>query len=184
MAVFPQQFIDDLRLQANIGQVIQEYVSLKRVGTKLKGLCPFHSEKTPSFQVDPEKGFFYCFGCHAGGDVFKFLELHEKLAFPDAVRLLAQKTGMTLPELSEEAGDDARRDAKLREELLKVHEVAAAYFREQLAAASGGRARQQLNDRDVGAATIEQLGLGFAPNAREGLKGRLLKQGFSQAILL
>src|SRR6266545_4475434 len=142
MALFPQQFIDDLRLQANIGQVVQEYVSLKRAGTKLKGLCPFHSEKTPSFQVDPEKGFFHCFGCGVGGDVFKFLEMHEKVAFPDAVKMLAQKFGVTLPEPVEGTSDDARRDSALREALLKMHEIAAAYFKEQLAGPAGGRARQ------------------------------------------
>ena len=92
MALFPQPFIDDLRLHANIVQVIQEYVSLKRAGTKYKGLCPFHSEKTPSFTVDPDKGFFYCFGCHVGGDVFKFLELHEKVGFQDGVRMLDRKS--------------------------------------------------------------------------------------------
>src|SRR5436190_3039282 len=126
MALFPQAFIDDLRIHANIAQVVQEYVSLKRVGAKLKGLCPFHSEKTPSFQVDPEKGFFHCFGCGVGGDVFKFLELHEKVAFPDAVKMLAQKFGVALPEASEGGADGPRQDARLREELLKLHDVAAA----------------------------------------------------------
>ena len=183
MALFPQAFIEDLRLQANIVQVIQEYVSLKRVGRTYKGLCPFHGEKTPSFHVDPEKGFFHCFGCNAGGDVFKFLELHEKVGFADAVRMLAQKTGMSLPEPAE--GDPAaRQDSALREALLKTHEIAAEYFREQLAGPAGGRARQQLRDRDVSAQTIEQLGLGYAPQAREGLKARLLKQGFSQSLMI
>ena len=112
MGLFPQQFIDDLRLQANIVQVVQEYVPLKRAGTTYKGLCPFHSEKTPSFHVNPDKGFFHCFGCGVGGDVFKFLELHEKVGFQDAVRMLAQKFGVTLPERSEGSEDDAaRRDA-------------------------------------------------------------------------
>src|SRR5712672_2328554 len=182
MGLFPQQFLDDLRLQANIVQVVQEYVPLKRAGTTYKGLCPFHSEKSPSFSVDPEKGFFHCFGCHAGGDVFKFLELHEKVGFQDAVRLLAQKFGLSLPETAD--SDDARNDARLREALLKVHEVAALYFREQLAAPQGARARQQLKDRGVLPATIEQLGLGYAPQGREPLKDRLLKQGFSQGLLL
>jgi DNA primase len=81
MGLFPQTFIDDLRLQANILQVVQEYVPLKRSGARYTGLCPFHNEKTPSFGVNPEKGFFHCFGCVAGGDVFKFLELHEKVGF-------------------------------------------------------------------------------------------------------
>src|SRR2546428_6668312 len=187
MALFPQQFIDDLRLHANIVQVVQEYVPLKRAGTTFKGLCPFHSEKTPSFHVNPQKGFFHCFGCGVGGDVFKFLELHEKLAFPEAVRLLAQKFGVALPERSEGSEDDAARDSALRESLLKVHEAAAAYFREQLAAPAGARARQQLADRDVTANTIEQLGLGFAPLSsvsREGPKVRLLKHGFAEGLLI
>jgi DNA primase len=185
MGLFPQTFIDDLRLQANIVQVIQEYVSLKKAGRTYKGLCPFHSEKSPSFNVDPEKGFFHCFGCHVGGDVFKFLELHEKIDFPEAVRLLAHKFGLSLPEQSEGGGDDGtRRDAGLREALLKAHEVAATYFREQLAGPAGARARQQLAEREVPPATIEQLGLGYAPQSREGLKSRLLAQGFSQGLLI
>jgi len=184
MGLFPQTFIDDLRLQANILQVVQEYVPLKRAGTSYKGLCPFHSEKTPSFQVHPEKGFFHCFGCGAGGDVFKFLELHEKVGFQDAVRMLAQKVGVALPEPREGNGEDARRDSVLREALLKVHEIAAAYFREQLATPAGARARAQLTQRDVTPQTIEQLGLGFAPSSREGLKARLLTQGFAQGLLL
>ncbi len=95
---FPQSFIDDLRMQADIVQVVQEYVSLRKSGAVYKGLCPFHSEKTPSFQVNREKGFFHCFGCRAGGDVFKFLELQEKLGFVDAVKHLAAKFGMPIPE--------------------------------------------------------------------------------------
>ena len=182
MALFPQTFIDDLRMQASILQVIEEYVPLKRAGRTYKGLCPFHSEKSPSFNVDPEKGFFHCFGCHLGGDVFKFLELHEKVGFQDAVRMMAQKFGVAIPETTD--SEDARRDAGLRESLLKAHEMAAAYFSEQLAAPAGGRARQQLRDRDVSAQTIERLGIGFAPSAREGLKERLLTQGFQQGVLL
>jgi DNA primase len=182
MALFPQSFIDDLRLQANLLTVIQEYVPLKRAGRTYKGLCPFHGEKTPSFHVDPEKGFFHCFGCGVGGDVFKFLELHEKVGFTDAVRMLAQKFGVAIPEVVE--GDEARRDAGLRESLLKVHEIAAAYFREQLASPAGARARQQLRDRGVSSQSIEALGLGFAPQTRSALKDRLLKQGFAQGLVL
>src|SRR5262245_36669794 len=183
MGLFPQQFIEDLRLQANIVQVVQEYVPLKKAGRTYKGLCPFHGEKTPSFHVDPDKGFFHCFGCNAGGDVFKFLELHEKVAFPDAVKMLASKFGVSLPEM-DEGTDEQRRDAALREALLKAHEVAAAYFKEQLAGPAGARARQQLKDRGTSSQTVDQLGLGFAPQTREGLKARLLKQGFAQGVLI
>jgi DNA primase len=182
MGLFPQQFIDDLRLQANILQVVQDYVPLKRAGASYKGLCPFHSEKTPSFNVMPDKGFFHCFGCGAGGDVFKFLELHEKVGFQDAVRMLAQRFGVAVPEESD--SDDARRDAGLREALLKMHEIAVVYFREHLASPAGTRARQQLKDRAVLPQTVEQLALGFAPSSRDGLKSRLLAQGFSQGVVL
>ncbi len=182
MGLFPQQFIDDLRQQVNIVTVIQDYVPLKHVGNNHKGLCPFHSEKTPSFTVHADKGFFHCFGCNAGGDVFKFLELHEKMGFQDAVRMLAQRFGVAIPEM-EGSSDDARKDASLREALLKVHEIAAVFFQEQLAAPSGARARRQLADRGVETQTIEQLGLGYAPVA-SGLHARLLAQGFAEGLLL
>ncbi len=183
MGLFPQTFIDDLRLQVNILQVVQEYVPLRKMGRTWKGLCPFHSEKTPSFHVDPEKGFFHCFGCGVGGNVFKFLELHEKIGFPDAVRTLARKVGMAIPETVDGA-DDASREAGVREALLKIHELAAAYFREMLAQPAGARARQQLAERDVPAQAVEQLGLGYAPSARDGLQSRLLAQGFALPLLL
>ena len=180
MGLFPQRFVDDLRLQANIVQVIQEYVPLKRSGRTYKGLCPFHAEKSPSFHVDADRGFFHCFGCQAGGDVFKFIELHEKVGFQDAVRMLARKFGLAIPEET----DGSSSDASLREALLKVHEIAAAYFREQLAGPAGARARQQLADRDIGPQTIEQLGLGFSPGLSAALKTHFLNAGFSQALLL
>jgi len=180
MALFPQSFIDDLRLQADIVQVIQEYVSLKKAGTSYKGLCPFHSEKTPSFTVNRDKGFFHCFGCGAGGDVFKFLELQEKLGFQDAVRHLAQKFGLKVPE--PETGREP--DVAERETLLKAHERAAEYFRAQLAAAPGARARQHLRDRGISAETTDQLGLGFALRARDGLRESLERDGFGLPLLI
>ena len=107
---------------------MQDRVPLKKSGATWKGLCPFHNEKTPSFQVNPDKGFFYCFGCGVGGDVFKFIELHDKVGFPDAVRNLAGRMGIPVPE-AEEARKDAAADRE-RETLLKIHEVAAAWFRD------------------------------------------------------
>jgi DNA primase len=181
---FPQSFIEDLRLQANILQVVQEYVPLKRAGTTYRGLCPFHAEKTPSFHVNPEKGFFHCFGCGAGGDVFKFLELHEKVGFQDAVRMLAQKFGVPIPEQAEGTDEPGQGDARLRETLLKIHEVAVEYFREQLNGPAGSRARQQIAERGVSSQTVERLGLGYAPPARVELRDRLLKHGFAPAQLV
>jgi DNA primase len=180
--MFPQPFIDDVRAQADIVQVIQDYVSLKRAGATYKGLCPFHSEKTPSFHVNRDKGFFHCFGCGAGGDVFKFLQMQEQLSFPEAVAQLAQRLGLSLPE--RESGGDQARDNAEREALLKIHEIAAAYFREQLAAPAGARARQQLSGRGMTPALIDALGIGYAPPARDAIKGRLLQQGFPLPLAL
>ena len=119
----------------------------KKSGATYKGLCPFHGEKTPSFHVNKDKGFFHCFGCGVGGDVFKFLELHDKLGFADAVKQLAQRFGLPLPEL--EQSDDQRAASAERETLLKVHEVAAAWFQQQLASPAGARIRAQIANRGI-----------------------------------
>ena len=182
MALFPASFIEDLKHQADIVVVIQDYVSLKKTGATYKGLCPFHSERTPSFHVNRDKGFFHCFGCGVGGDVVKFLELHEKVGFQDAVKLLAQRFGVTVPQA--EQNDEQRANSAERENLLKIHEAAAAWFRQQLASAAGARVRRQITERDVSPQTAEAMGLGFAPPLRDGLKQALLKQGYSQALLL
>lgn len=182
MGLFPQQFLEDLKHHADIVVVLQDYVSLKKTGATYKGLCPFHGEKTPSFHVNRDKGFFHCFGCGVGGDVFKFLELHEKVAFPDAVKLLAQRFGMALPEL--EQTDEQRANAAERESLLKAHESAAAWFREQLCSAAGTRVRDQIAARGISDATSEALALGVAPPARDALSQALLNQGFSRGLLV
>jgi DNA primase len=183
MGLFPQHFIDDLRLHADIVQVVQQYVPLRQSGATFKGLCPFHAEKSPSFHVNREKGFFHCFGCNTGGDVFKFIELQEKLSFPDAVRHLAERLGVPVPE-----DDAARRDAAAqgeREALLKVHEIAAGYFAEALGAPGGAPAREVLADRGVRPSTIADLAIGYAPAAsRDALTSRLLQHGFPRELVL
>jgi DNA primase len=145
VALFPQRFIEDLKAQADIVTVIQDYVSLRKTGATYKGLCPFHGEKTPSFHVNRDKGFFHCFGCGVGGDVFKFLELHDKVGFQDAVKTLAQRFGVPIPEL--EASDEQRAGAAERETLLKIHEVAAAWFARQLASPPRARVRTLVDNR-------------------------------------
>jgi DNA primase len=180
MPLFPQSFIDDVRLQADIVQVVQDHVPLRRAGATYKGLCPFHSEKTPSFQVNREKGFFHCFGCGVGGDVFKFVELHEKVGFQDAVRLLAQRFGVPMPELVDALEAP---DAALRETLLKAHEAAAVWFQQQLESAAGATARQQLRDRAIGEEVTAKLGLGYAPVTRDALKRHLTGLGYGLETL-
>ena len=182
MALFPASFIDDLKSHADIVQIVQERVPLRRAGSSWKGLCPFHGEKTPSFNVHGDKGYFKCFGCGVAGDVIKFIELYDKLPFPEAVRQLAVRVGLPVPEAEGTKEDaEANRD---REALLKAHEVAASWFREQRAGPAGAPARRQLKDRDVSAETIELLGIGYAPASRDGLKTRLMKEGFAPAVLI
>ena len=181
MPLFPASFIDELKSHIDIVQVVQERVQLRRSGSTWKGLCPFHGEKTPSFHVYADKGFFKCFGCSLGGDAIKFVELYDKVAFPDAVRQLAARAGLTVPE-----AEDARQDAESsreREALLKIHEVAAAWFREQLTLPVGASGRRLIEERGMSAETASLLGMGFAP-AGGGLRARLLKEGFTEPVLL
>jgi DNA primase len=182
MTQFSRNFLDDLRLHADIVSVIGEVVSLKKSGATWKGLCPFHGEKTPSFHVNREKAFFHCFGCNTGGDVIKFVELHEKVAFPEAVRMLATRFGVPIPEDAE--GGEGGTSAAEREALLKVHEEAAAWFNQQLAGPAGARMRAQLQARGIRPETTELLGLGCAPSTRDGLKSYLLDRKFELALLL
>ena len=182
MARFPPGFIDDLKAQADIVQVVQDVVPLKQAGSTFKGLCPFHQEKTPSFHVNREKGFFHCFGCGTGGDVLKFVELHEKLSFPEAVQSLAQRFGLAVPE-----SDDPQRDREAfaeREALIKVHELADTYFRAQLQTPTGTAARRYLERRDIRPETVERLGLGCTAPGRDGLTRHLLETGQPLDLLL
>ncbi|HXW07284.1 MAG TPA: DNA primase [Vicinamibacterales bacterium] len=181
MPLFPATFIDDLKTHAGIVQIVQERVPLRRSGATWKGLCPFHGEKTPSFHVNGEKGFFHCFGCGLGGDVIRFVELYEKVPFPEAVRQLASRVGLTVPEPDAKQDVEAQRD---RESLLKMHEVATAWFREQLSGPSGAAARRLLADRGIAPGTAEQLGVGYAPAQREALRTRLVKEGFGIGLLV
>lgn len=182
MPKFPQSFIEEVRAAADIVTVIQDYVSLRKAGTSYKGLCPFHNEKSPSFTVNRDKGFFHCFGCNTGGDVFKFIELQEKLGFQDTVKHVAAKFGIPVPEL--EAGEGQTESAHEREGLLKMHEVAAAWFAEHLASPAGARHREYLErDRGLTRETVAALKLGWAPPTRDALYRRLKDQGFPEPLV-
>ena len=147
MALFPQSFLDDLKAQTNIVALIGDVVPLKKAGATYKGLCPFHQERTASFNVNGDKGFFKCFGCGAGGDAVKFVELHQKLTFPEAVRYLAQRAGMAVPE--SQGGPEEREASALRDSLVRLHEDALVFYREQLELPAGARARRELESRGL-----------------------------------
>src|SRR6185295_7935806 len=163
MALFSQSFLDDLKAQTDIVSIVNEVTPIKKAGATLKGLCPFHQEKTPSFTVNRDKGFFKCFGCGVGGDVVKFVELNQKLSFPEAVRYLAQRAGMPIPEPT--GGPDDRAAAAEREALIKLHATAVAFFVEQLQTPAGRRARHELESRGLSAETITTFRYGYAPAA-------------------
>ena len=151
-------FTDTVRNSADIVRVVSDYVSLKGTGNTLKGLCPFHSEKTPSFTVHRDKQFFHCFGCHAGGDIFSFVMLAEKVPFPEAVQLVADKCGIPVP-----AGGMDNSKSDERKQLFEIHERAAAYFQQMLSTNEGASARQVIEKRKVTPAFVKRFGLGYAP---------------------
>jgi DNA primase len=181
MPLFPAGWVDELKSHLDIVQVVGERVQLRKAGAaSWKGLCPFHGEKTPSFHVHGDKQFFHCFGCDASGDVIEFVKRSDALTFPDAIRQLAARAGLPVPE-----AEDSKADAEShreREALLSVHEAAAAWFKAQLATPAGRATLKVLRDRGMNDETIALLGFGYAPNA--GLRAHLLKEGFTDPLLL
>jgi DNA primase len=163
-------FTETVRNSADIVRVVSDYVSLKGAGSAFKGLCPFHSEKTPSFSVHREKQIFHCFGCGAGGDVFSFVMLAEKVAFPEAVRIVAEKCGVPIP--AQPGLDDKQFDQ--RKQLFEIYERAAAYFQQRLSTEEAAIARQVLEKRQIQPAFVERFRLGYAPTA--GLMNHLRLQ--------
>src|SRR5437764_6513297 len=127
---FPQTCIDDLRRQADIVRVIQDYVSLKKKGTNWMACCPFHQEKSPSFSVSPSKDIYYCFGCHKGGSVFNFVMEIERVSFPEAVKIVAEKTNVPLPVMVEDKKFEARR--KEADEIIELNSWALEWWASQL----------------------------------------------------
>jgi DNA primase len=175
-------FAQTLKQQADIIRVIGDYVSLKKSGAQnFAGLCPFHKEKTPSFNVHAARQYFYCFGCGEKGDVFSFVQKIENISFPEAVRAVAQKMGVPLPKASFSSEAEAR-DAKLRTALLEIHERACAFFQECLRGSEGARAREYLTGRGLDDENIGKFRIGFAPDSGFLLRDRLNNQ-FSEEVL-
>ncbi|MEA2663799.1 MAG: primase [Candidatus Eremiobacteraeota bacterium] len=160
----------EILARTDIGEVIGAYVSLRKRGNDLVGLCPFHGENSPSFHVHPDKGFFKCFGCDAKGDVFTFVQKHENLTFPDALRLLAKRVGVAL----EEEDPRAARVRSEKEAIYHANDVARAWFaRMLLDEREGAAARAYCERRGIARETIESFALGYAPDAWDGLVGEL-----------
>lgn len=173
-----REITDEIRRRVGILDVVSPHVTLRRSGRRYTGLCPFHSEKTPSFSVDPERGFFYCFGCHAGGDVFDFVMRMGSLTFGEARQELAARAGVQL-----EMPAEGEPGAGERERLLRAVAEASAFFRTQLAGHGGDGARGYLASRGVEPRMVEAFRLGFAPSGWDNLIRALQPRGFDPTIL-
>lgn len=177
---FPPEFLDELRNRVTLSEVVGRKVKLVKRGREHSGLCPFHNEKSPSFTVSDEKGFYHCFGCGAHGSAFDFLINSEGLSFPEAVERLAGQAGMTVPQDSPQ--DRAR--AEKRASLIDVLEAATAWFEEQLASQAGREARDYLDRRGLAPQTVAAFRLGFAPRERGALAKALRARGITVDQLL
>ena len=173
-----------VRERTPIADVIGEYLQLRNAGGgSLKGLCPFHDEKSPSFNVTPSKNLYYCFGCNEGGDVISFVQKIDSLSFVEAVETLARQTGITLR--YEEGGRSTpRRDEGKRQRLLDAHKAAAEFYAEQLLSPAAVTARQFLDERGFNRVHAEQFGLGFAPAGWQNLVDHLRRKGFTDAEVI
>ncbi|HUU85511.1 MAG TPA: DNA primase, partial [Phycisphaerae bacterium] len=170
---------EEIRQRVDLVELVAEHVSLARSGKTFRGLCPFHKEKTPSFHVIPDKMIFHCFGCKAGGDVFKFVQLRENVSFGEAIRILADRAGIELRSRSASPhGGPGRAD------LARVNEWAADFYRKQLLdRQAGDAARSYLAERGISTQSAERFGLGLATDAHNVLQRAAALAGISNAVL-
>ena len=175
---FPPSFIDELLARNPIEEVVGQYVNLKRSGSNMFGLCPFHGEKTASFSVAPDKGIYYCFGCHKGGGAVNFMMEVEGLSYPDAVRKLAQRAGMEVPE-------DEQYQSRYRkqERLWALMKEAGRFFNEQLYTPAGAQCLEYVQKRGLSKSIVTRFGIGFAPNSWNALVDAMRKKGYTDEEL-
>ena len=175
---FPPSFLDELAARNPIEEVVGQYVNLKRSGSNLFGLCPFHGEKTPSFSVSPDKGIYYCFGCHKGGSVINFEMEIEGLSYPDAVRALAKRAGLTVPE-DEQYQSRYRR----QERLWALNKEAARFFHGALFQPEGAAGLEYAGKRGMPKSTLTKFGIGFAPDSWDALCRTMEAKGYTREEL-
>ena len=177
---YSQQLLDEIRSRADIVEIVGQVVKLKRTGENWKGLCPFHTEKTPSFTVNPKRNIYHCFGCGAGGDAFSFLMRQERVAFPEAVRTLADRAGVALPDAGQRAPEV---DGKL-EALRRAMALAAEFYTRSLWEPGGEKPRAYLEQRGVDPEVAKRFGLGYAPESWNALLGVMARQGIGEDVLV
>jgi len=180
--VIPEEKVAEIRERTDLVALVREYVELKRSGTSYKGLCPFHGEKSPSFYVHPDRGFFHCFGCQTSGDALSFLMRIEGHPFPEAVRILGERAGIEVTAVDSETERLARQKRARREQLLAIVESAAGFFVKMLADHKlGPMAWAELDRRGIAKETVETYRLGYAPHGWDELSGFLSQRGYSPA---
>lgn len=183
--MIPDDIVARVREATDIVQVISRTVRLKRAGSSLKGLCPFHGEKTPSFNVNAQKQIFKCFGCGEGGDVFSFLVKHDKLNFVEAVKQLAGEAGIEIPESDGRDAEEAKKDAKEKEALLELLKLAALWFRRNLLEGKEAEAaRAYVLKRNLSTPIQEKFLIGYAPRDAQALERAASSKGFSRTQML
>ncbi len=178
---YSEDIVEEVRQRNDIVGVISSYVKLQRAGSNYKGLCPFHNEKTPSFSVSPGKQMYHCFGCGVGGNVFTFVMEYENFTFVEAIRYLAERSGMDLPQV--EATEDAKRQADLKSRLFEINRIAAKYFYYQLQSERGKAVCEYFSRRGLTEQTIGKFGLGYSNVFQDDLYQYLKKQGYDDELL-
>ena len=178
---YPEEVIEEIRMKNDIVDVVSGYVKLQKKGSSYFGLCPFHNEKSPSFSVSPGKQIYYCFGCGAGGNVISFVMQYENYTFQEAVKFLAQKAGIQLPEA--EYSEETRKKENKRARLLQVNKEAATYFFHQLRSENGRAGWQYLKKRGLSDETIRKFGLGFANMTSNDLVKFLKSKGYEDEVI-
>ena len=180
LRVIPEETVNEIRERVDLVSLVGEYVKLKKRGGNHIGLCPFHNEKSPSFNVHAERGFFHCFGCKASGDAFAFLMRIDGIAFPDAVRILAERAGVELPVTDAREDAEKHRRKERRESLVALMEAATGFYARQLEQHPlAGIAREELASREISAETASAFQLGYAPHGWDALTRFLAERGFS-----
>ena len=178
---YSEELIEEVRSRNDIVDVISGYVRLQKKGSSYFGLCPFHNEKSPSFSVSRQKQMYYCFGCGAGGNVFTFLMEYENFSFPEALKYLAERAGMELPE--EELNEEAKRAMDEKARLREMNKLSANYFYYLLHSKRGQKGLAYLKDRGITDATIKHFGLGYAGQGGSELYRYLKNQGYADQVL-
>ncbi len=179
---YPDELVEEVRLRNDIVDVVGSYVRLQKKGASYFGLCPFHNEKSPSFSVSPQKQMYYCFGCGAGGNVFTFLMNYENDTFPEAIKTLADRAGIDLPEI--EYSEEMKKEADKKALLLEINKEAAKYFYYQLRSPQGAIGHQYLTKRELSEETMKQFGLGYSNKFSNDLVQYLKQKGYKDETII